>query len=180
MTTYLFSVEPEGFKELTLPQGQSFARHNCLRWTGDSKLDNWSNPELVWLQDDFSQPTDKDGDFLKMSGAVVLSQKAKQVLGNKLKDYVEFLPVTVDGETRYILNVVNVIDVLDREKSIYKIYSDGKVGMCEHGYLKEPLDNQLIFKVAGFLGRVFITDSLKACIETEQLTGALIREYKNP
>lgn len=65
-----------------------------------------------------------------MSGAVVLSQKAKLTSVGKLGGQVEYLPVSVDGEIRFILNVVNLFDVLGREKSIFKIYSDGKVGMC--------------------------------------------------
>ena len=56
-----------------------------------------------------------------MSGAVVLSQKAKLTSVGKLGGQVEYLPVSVDGEIRFILNVVNLFDVLGREKSIFKI-----------------------------------------------------------
>ncbi len=180
MTIYLFSLMPEGFKELTLPDGETLLQHNCLRWAGESKLATWSSPELVWLEDDLSENSDQDADFLKFHGAIVCSKKAVAVLSPIVADQVEFLPVTIDGEERCILNVINVLDLMDKSKSKFKIYSDGKVGMCEHAYLNQPDEQQHIFKVAGFMGRTFIDDALKHEIEKHQLTGTLIRDYKNP
>ncbi len=180
MSIYLLSVEPEGYKELTLPEGVSFLQCNCLKWVGDSKLASWSSPELVWLNDDFSESSDDDADFIKFSGAIVLSSRACQKLQAYLKDQVEFLPVIVDGETRYILNVLNVLDVMNRERSIFKIYSDGKIGGCEHAFINEPSEENFIYKVNGFPGRTFINNSFAALVREFALTGALIREYQNP
>ncbi len=180
MSIYLLSVEPEGYKELTLPEGLSFLQCNCLKWAGESKLESWSTPELVWVNDDFSESSDNDADFIKFSGAIVISSHACQKLQPFLKDQVEFLPVIVDGETRYILNILNVLDILDRERSIFKIYSDGKIGGCEHAFINEPSEDHFIYKVAGFLGRIFISNSFVALVREFGLTGALIREYQNP
>ncbi len=180
MSIYLLSVEPEGYKELTLPEGVSFLQSNCLKWVGDSKLEFWSHPELVWLNDDFSVSSDSDADFIKFSGAIVISSLACQNLQPYLKEQVEFLPVIVDGESRYILNVLNVLDIMNRERSIFKIYSDGKTGRCEHAFINEPSEDHFIYKVAGFPGRTFISNSFVALVREFGLTGTLIREYQNP
>lgn len=180
MTIYLFSLQPEGYKELTLPEGESFAERDCLRWAGESKAANWQAFELVWLEDELSGAQDRDADFIKFSGISVMSERAYQILAEPLHNMVEFLPVTVDQQTRYLLNVTNVLDIMDKARSVYKIYSDGKVGMCEHAYLNEPDKTDTIFQVAGFLGRIFVNETFVELIENNGLTGTVIREYKNP
>ena len=52
--------------------------------------------------------------------------------------------------------------------------------MCEHGYLNEPSEEELIYKVEGYPGRVFINELLKDGIDRELISGALVREYLNP
>ena len=180
MTIYLFSIMPEGFKELTLPDGETLLQHNCLRWTGDSKMSTWTKPELTWLKDDLSGDNDQDADFLKFHGATVCSKHAVDILTPIISGLVEFLPVYIGGEERFILNVVNVLDIMDKGKSTYKIYSDGKVGMCEHAFLNEPDDQQYIYKVAGFMGRTFVNEKFNRIIIDNNISGSLVREYKNP
>ena len=178
---YLFSVQPEGFKELILHPGETYAEHNCLQWNSESKLGTWRSPKLVWLQDEFTEKSDADGDFLKFQGGTpVLSSRAYATLEPLLKDSVEFLPVWVDGEKRYLLNVLHVLDLMEKSRSTFKIYGDGQIGACEHAYINEPNSGEYIFKVNGYLPRVFINETIKNEIESAGLTGTLIREYKNP
>ncbi len=102
------------------------------------------------------------------------------MLKKELDSCDEFLPVSVDGRSRYILNVTNVLNLMVKEKSIYKIYSDGEVGMCEHAFLKEPDAGELIYQVPSYLGRIFVNSYLNDFINEKGLTGALIRQYRNP
>ena len=181
MTIYLLTLQPEGFKELDIKPNESYAEHNCLRWIGDSKAANWRTPELIWFSDDLSDASDVDGDFIKFrGGAPALSAKAYNLLQSQLEKYVEFLPVTIEGETRHLINVITVLPLMDAAKSIFKIYNDGKIGACQHAYLNEPESGQLIFKVNGYFPRIFINEELKRIIEEAGLTGVVIREYLNP
>lgn len=181
MTIYLLTLQPEGFKELDIKPNESYAEHNCLRWVGDSKATNWRKPELIWFHDDLSEVSDVDGDFIKFrGGAPVISSNAYRLLQPLLENFVEFLPITIEGETRQLINVTNVLPLMDAAKSKFKIYSDGKIGACEHAYLNEPDSQQFIFKVAGYFPRIFIDEELKRNIEEAGLTGVLIREYFNP
>ena len=97
-----------------------------------------------------------------------------------VKDSAEFLPVWVDNEKRYLLNVTTIVDLIDKSKSTFKIYGDGQLGACQHAFLNDPTPEQSIFKVTGYLPRVFINETTKTLIECAQLTGVLIREYINP
>lgn len=180
MTTYLFSVQPEGYKELTLPEGESLIKHDCARWTGVSKISTWDTPKLEWLEDEFTSESDVDADFVKFSGSVIVTSTVLEVIKPFLREQVEFLPVLIGDETRFIVNVLNVLDVMDKEKSRYKIYSDGKVGMCEHAFINEPSTTNLIYKVNGFLGRTFVNDMFVDMVNKNEFSGLLIREYKNP
>lgn len=181
MTIYLLTLQPEGFKELDIKSNESYSENNCLRWSGDSKAIGWRTPELMWFSDELSGSSDIDGDFLVFrGGAPVVSAKAYQVLKPLLENVVKFLPVIIDGETRHLMNVTNVMPLMDTAKSIFKIYSDGKIGPCQHAYLNEPNEQQLIFKVKGYLPRIFINEELKKIIEGNGFTGVLTREYLNP
>lgn len=181
MTIFLFTLAPEGYKELDLPDGQSYADINCLRWNGEPKLTTWKTPDLVWFTNEFTQGDEQDGDFLKFrGGAPVVTERVKNLLTPLINSCVEFLPVNVEGETRYLINIVCVLDLMDKSKSTFKVYGDGTIGPCQQAYLKAPDETKPIFKVLGYLPRVFVTQSLQAFIEQNQLSGCTLREYKNP
>lgn len=181
MKTFLFTLQPEGYKELDLPDGQSYADINCLRWNGEPKLTTWKTPDLVWFTNEFTQGDEQDGDFLKFrGGAPVVTERVKNLLMLLINSCVEFLPVNVEGETRYLINIVCVLDLMDKSKSTFKVYGDGTIGPCQQAYLKAPDDTKPIFKVLGYLPRVFVTQSLQAFIEQNQLSGCMLREYLNP
>ena len=175
MTIHLLTSQPEGYKELTLPGGKSIVKHNCARWTGESKLDSWQEPKLEWVEDEFTHSTDLDADFIKFSGSLVVTDQVKAVLEVELGELVEFLPVAIAAEKRYIINILNVLDLMDKERSKYKIYSDGNIGLCEHAYINEPNVESKIYKVSGFLGCTFVNDAFVMLVKDRQFTGLLIR-----
>jgi hypothetical protein len=181
MTIYLLTLQPEGFKELDIKPNESYAEHNCLHWIGDKKSADWHTPDLIWFKDDLSDDADIDGDFIKFrGGAPAISANAYSLLHSLIGSFVEFLPVTIEGQTRHLINIINVLSLMDTAKSIFKIYNDGKIGACQHAYLNEPNSQQLIFKVNGYLPRIFINEELKQKIEEAGLTGISIRKYLNP
>jgi hypothetical protein len=51
------------------------------------------------------------------SGDFVLSEKAYNLLNKYLSDYGEFLPIMCGNTTYYIFNVLNILDVVDKENS---------------------------------------------------------------
>ena len=54
---------------------------------------------------------------LLMSGALVLNQKAEDILGPFLKEFGQLLELDVSGATEYFYNVTNVIDCIDPDRS---------------------------------------------------------------
>lgn len=178
---YLLSVIPEGFKELDLPNGQNYLDFNCMRWNGESKLNQWKSPNVVWVEDEFTSSQDQEGDFTKFSGGdIALSEKAYNVLKPAISTQAEFLPVQSENKRWYLLNVLNMQNLMDTSRSKFKIYEDGHIGPCTHAYINNPNDNSGIFLVKGYLPNIFIDEGIKGAIEKAGLTGSLIRQYINP
>ena len=179
---YLFSVLPDGFKELTLAHGQSYSEYDCLLWTGKSKLHSWKTPKLEWLKDELTSESDLTPDITSVAGTIALSESAYNTLKTILADQVEFL-ATLGPDSNdkwFLINVINVQDTLDTSRSLYEIEDDGEIGLCEHGFLNEPEKGNHIFQVKDYSPYIFIDEDLKQVIERAGLKGALIREYQNP
>lgn len=180
---YLFSIIPEGFRELVIPQNETYASYDCLRWGGKSKADTWKAPNLVWLKDSFTSESDAIADFTGFGGGpIAVSEKAYQTLKDVFEGQVEFLPTIGpdSNENWRLLNVTNVVDIMDVSKSKYEIYPDGKIGACTHAYLNEPDSGNKIYRVKGKAILELIDEETKNIIESAGLSGVLIREYLNP
>ena len=180
---YLFTPYPEGFKSLDLPENDDYADHDCLIWAGKSKAQTWQPPKIEWFEDELTSSDDTIGDFTVFGGGpVAVSEKAYNTLKDLFSEQVEFLPTNgpSPSDKWFLMNVINLVDIMDKEKSKYEIYSDGKIGGCSHAYLNEPESSNKIFKVVGWPTRTFISEEAKEVIESTGLTGVLIREYLNP
>ena len=180
---YLLTVYPKNFKSLVIADNESYMAYDCLRWNGKSKLSTWKKPPLEWLEDDLTEESDKVGDFTAFGGGrLALSELAYSILGEHLDKQAEFLPTTGPNESDEwrILNVLNVLDIMDKSRSKYEIYNDGEVGDCSHAFLNTPQSENRIFLVKGYFPDIFIDEATKELIETSGLTGHLIREYLNP
>lgn len=180
---YLLTVYPEGFKSLVIRGDESYVNYDCLRWSGKSKINTWKKPPLEWLDDDLTEESDQVGDFIAFGGGrIALSKRAYSLLSKHLGEQAEFLPTLGPDsiEEWRLLNVLNVLDIMDSSKSKYEIFNDGEVGDCSHAFLNTPPKENHIFLVDGYFPDIFIDKSTKDLIENSSLTGALIREYKNP
>jgi len=179
---YLFSIMPNGYKGLVIPEGHKYADYDCLLWDGRSKSDTWKTVPLEWLEDDLTDSDDVVADFTAFGGGpIAVSERAYDVVSEIFKGQVEFLPTSgPDGDNWRLLNVTNVVDTMDTSKSQYQIYDSGRIGMCTHAHIDEPGPENKIFVVKGFMPRMFVDEVSKNLIESSGLTGALIREYLNP
>ncbi len=113
--------------------GKSTIPRGIFDCDGHKKAANWHPPEIEWFDDD-GRNIDKykDPDITYTPAAsYILGPRAAELLRPVISDVAELLPVPFQGETWYFMNVFNQIDVVDKAKSIYKIYSSGRVGPVE-------------------------------------------------
>jgi hypothetical protein len=84
-----------------------------MDFDGTSKAKSWKPPPVYILK-----PKHKKGDFFNFgTGYLILSSRARDVLGEFLEMAGELLPLPYKGETYSLLNVTECIDCLDQKKT---------------------------------------------------------------
>ncbi|WP_242309238.1 imm11 family protein [Bacillus cereus group sp. BfR-BA-01331] len=111
-------------------------------------------------------------------GALMVSEKAKELLESIVGADVEFLPLirNSNSEIYYLVHVLNVLDAIDSDKATFKKLITGLIIGCEKfAFDNNTVQNEMIFKVY-INGKihptaVFISDELKVLIEQSDLKG---------
>lgn len=117
----------------------------------------------------------KRGDMPYLSpGVPVFSKRAKEVLTNMLSGNVEILDVAYEPQELYIVNVINLLEVINTEKSIIKYLSDGKriLRFIKYAFIADKLKDQHIFKIVEQpRADVFVSDEFRNKVIESGLEG---------
>ncbi len=111
-----------------------------------------------------------------------MSQKAYDVLSNSFQNLVEIFPLAPNKKygQYYFMNIINLLDCLDVEKSDLKFFSDGKTIMRIKRYVfqEKILDmNTTIFKLENLRrGEIFVNEETKLLIENAGLEGFIFTQ----
>ena len=104
----------------------------------------------------------------------VLSEKAWKVFEPYIKHYVEPLPLITPEGKYFALNILNIIDALDKEKSevSYNRVTNRVSRILKHVFHTDKIEGQLIFKVPETLGLgVYVSEEFKKIVEDNNLKG---------
>lgn len=117
----------------------------------------------------------KIGDSLYLfPGGPIFSERAVEVLKEFLEDRAEILPIKYNKGSFYVINITNVIQAVDIDKSkVVRFPSSGRIMKFESiAFFKEKLDNQPIFKISELpRTQVFVSDSFRESVINNNLTG---------
>ena len=110
-----------------------------------------------------------------------ISQRAKDVLEPYFGDYVEIFPLETGKLGKYyFLNIINVLDCLDKEKSeIDYLSSSNMIFEIKKWVFNNVLnkENSRIFIVKNQLGeRIYVNEDIKELIEDNNLKGFVFKE----
>ncbi|WP_251862281.1 DUF1629 domain-containing protein [Clostridium sp. Marseille-Q2269] len=103
----------------------------------------------------------RKGDKPSFSGSLpVFSRKAVEVLKKYLDNNAEVLPLSYDKGNYFIINVINVKDCIDIEKSEVKRFKcSGEImRFIKYAFKPEAINNEHIFKIPELKGHVFVWD----------------------
>ena len=140
---------------------------------------------FVELERDKSNPREKEFmDCSKLwitSGIVLFNQKAKDCLEGVFGDYVEFVPAKYQDDIYYIVNVLNIIDGLNYEKSEFEKLDDGRPYSINKFSLRPNMVNNIsIFKLfleeSIYSTEIFVSQEVKDIVEENGLTGFSFEE----
>lgn len=105
----------------------------------------------------------------------ILSEKAVEVMKDVLLDFGQIFPVLTPVGSYYIYNCTNIIDALDKDKSIIKYIGDSKkysIGYEKFEFKKEIVIGQDAFRLKDESELyLFISENIKELVESAGLTG---------
>jgi len=139
---------------------------------GTPLLNSWEIPNLDWYKEDGGLP--KDIHFL-LSTYPLCSQKAYECLLtlNNLTD-VEFLPLNIENERFYLINVCkSMTNILNRSKSDIDYYPDKRI-MFVSKFVFYPTDfDSCIFRIPESATAIFVTEAVVDIVKKNRLTGLI-------
>ncbi len=117
----------------------------------------------------------KKCDFPHFScGLPLVSKKALDILLPLITDSVEILPMDVEGEMYYGINVLKILDVVDYEKTDHWFLPSGTIMVEKYAFRNcEELWKYNIFKVTDnpMSAWPFVSDKFKTTVEENRLKG---------
>ena len=124
------------------------------------------------------------GDFPSLYGNIpVFSYRAWEALRPLIENFVEALPIKYpSGQLYYAINVLNIIDVLDRDRAELKLFPNGKVmRVARYSFNDGALRGQHVFKIPDTSGiELFVSSEFKKCVELQKLKGLIFQQVWPP
>jgi hypothetical protein len=132
--------------QLVLPDIEGLDILKYKIFDGKKKADFWN--ESIWY---VFNPTIEPTNFISMGvvNALIFDQTVyDSELYPMLERAGEILPITLKDKTYYVLNITEVINVLDTQKTVWKIQDDGSKGdISNYYFLKRRFTNSSLFKI---------------------------------
>lgn len=122
---------------------------------------------------------DKSSDVAHLwseSNALVLSQKAKEVLEKILGDAAEWIPT--NQPEKFLLHVLSIADVLDTENTTYTSYGALKEPVLDLSKIPEVNIFRIKWEYGAIPGKIYIHEQVKQAMEQAKLTGVTLKKAK--
>jgi hypothetical protein len=124
----------------------------------------------------------KHPDFfdIEETGIIAMSQKVVDLISPALNDAIELLPIETDAGKYYVMNVLNFVDCLKKNESVYQAAAANIIS--EYTTLEldaEKLMDHAIFKIPELPYTVFISNIILDYCEEHQLEGLVFDEESN-
>ena len=136
---------------------------------GKELLDNWIQPK-VKLGRTKKFPLGDIASLTTLNPAI--NTNVIEILKDIFSNNVELLPIIFD-EQYYLMNVINLLDALDEEKSEFERYSSGKIMFCtKYVFKKDIIGHNYIFKIPQFPKTdILVTEEFVKRVQENSLKG---------
>lgn len=168
------SEDVNNYEDITLFENQKskWLELNDM-FVGKSLLDTWKPLKVKLIEHNGDL---KRGDILYFTlGVSILSNKAVNALQDFwIKGKVELLPLIYDLQDVVLMNVLNIVDCINMNKSEIRRFTDSdKIkAISKYVFIPERVQNQHIFKIAQRPhGRIFVSDEFKNRVIESGLEG---------
>ncbi|MCF0130795.1 MAG: hypothetical protein HUJ71_03665 [Pseudobutyrivibrio sp.] len=137
---------------------------------GRRLLGKWQTRKVVRMEPEKNLPLGDAPGFT----IPVFSERALCYLRELIRENIEELPLECSENNYYAINVINVLDAIDYQKSEYKTYRDGKRIMLfiKYCFKEDIVKDVSIFKIVDERRRsIFVSDQFKKIVEYNNLKG---------
>jgi len=176
MKVWLVGTEND-FDYLTFKNEKELERFTDYQFDGNKIINSWTPLKLEL----FKGEKRSDAPYLS-PGVLVVSKKTIEVFSDLLEGAVEYLPVECDNMDYYLINVVNIVDCIDYERSEVKRFSSsGRImKFKKFAFKDDKVGNNHIFKIPELTkGYIFVSDVLKNRILQSKIAGIGFEEVWN-
>ena len=174
MNYYMYQPDSDTYHTLRFRPPSE--RKDLLELNGNKVYRTWKTPAVEW------EPSDKPGDFPRLSGYVpVLSDRALKALANLLDDFVEVLPLDLDDNRFggvHALHLLRVIDCLDPDKSEVERFDDGTIlDIWKYALRDDVIAGAPMFRIRGYeFSHCYVSDDFRKAVEAAKLEGLIFRK----
>lgn len=174
MTIYRLSYDNEKYPSIDinpdededkLPEGINSLTPNI------EKSSYWVSLNGTYYYGEDAPKNTKCPDIADWCSSIVLSETAKEKIGNELLKYGELLPIIVEGEKRYYFNLLNSTDAIDPFNTKRKEIDGIDFGIEKIAFLEHEVENICIFNTEydGY-SYLYCTDEFITLIDQSGLT----------
>lgn len=181
MILYDVKVDVNNFLRF-LPSEEAVWVTDALQFDGRPKGSSWRCPDLY-----IYNPLKKAGDFSAIaSGAFICNDKALSSLRYFFEASSEILSIKHQGQSLYVINIIDVVNCLNDEKTVW-VYGDqtkAKIRIKKHEFFSNRFSESTIFKIPETAKTQILTvenmkdeiDEFKARYRINQLSGLKFTE----
>jgi hypothetical protein len=140
--------------------------------------DWWEPVPMEWKPARVRKNRGKPVDFIGLMGhGLAFSDRAAEALAPLIGYTIELLPLAYDGPGRFqVVNILDIVDCLDEERSKVRRYSDGEIMIVEkYAFKPGSTDGHHLFKCKQCLLHDLVSAEFKALVEEKGLVGAYFK-----
>ncbi|MBO0822378.1 MAG: hypothetical protein J2P27_00795 [Actinobacteria bacterium] len=162
------------FEAVTAAEGDIAALVEAGAFRGEPLASQWT-PIRVWIQEEYpGQVRHEEADLLGfISGCLVLTERARSVLGDVLERTGELLPLEA-AKPMYVFNCTNVVDAIDIEHTKGVKFPSGIGYMRVEAYAmrRSAVSGQDAFKIPERVASdIFVSRRVSSLIVDSELSG---------
>lgn len=173
----VYEFAPDGF-EMVMPE-DNMSFDVLKRLDGTSISASWTPFKVRLVTVDEQGRPLAESDFPWLSGnAPVLRQRAVDGVGQLLLNEAELLPLSCETGSLCLLNVINVVDALDVERSDCAVFPNTNriMHVRKYAFIADLLRDVGAFRVPQLLSySVYVTDRIVEAVEHSGLKGTRFR-----
>ncbi len=174
MKIWLLQADANNYNNFTLVDGSGWKQLVGLEsFAGKPMQRGWIPYQVKIIKER------KAGDMQAFFGGVsAVNQKTINTLDKFFNNNIEFLLLDYEKEPYYAINILEMLDCIDYERSLINRFSDGNImSFDKYAFVKEKVEKKHIFKIIDEPRKFpFVSDEFRQQVIDNGLTGFLFSE----